>query len=348
MRVSIPVVAAVACLAWGGHAAAQTSAKDEAKRHFANGVELAGNENFAAAAAEFEVSVELYSTKMGLFNLANAYKALYRYGDALEMVDRLEREFGKKIDTELRKEIEALKESVQLIIGWLDVRVDKEGAAVRVDDLAVGASPLADKLTVGPGDHVVEAALDGFETSRRTVKVASGDTVVAEMALVPVREEPPAPAVGEGEAGAATTDGVTAKAPAAETGAEKEKGVGPLFWVALGGTVVAGALSGVFYGLAAGASKDFDAAKRDYADLAEALAADPDDPALPARDERLWSEMEDASSEMSRFGDLGLGFGIAAGALAVATVVVGIVQTRGDESAAVEVAAAPGGVSLAF
>jgi hypothetical protein len=348
MRVSIPVVAAVICLAWGGRAAAQASAKDEAKRHFDNGVELAGDENFAAAAAEFEVSVELFSTKMGLFNLANAYKALYRYGDALATVDRLEREFGKKIDADLRKEIKALKESVQVIIGWLDVRVDKEGAAIRVDDREVGVSPLADKLIVGPGDHVIEATLDGFESSHRTVKVASGNTAVAEMVLAPVKEEPPAPAVVEEEAGAAAAGDATSKAPATEPGAEKEKGVGALFWVGLGGTVVTGVLSGVFYGLAAGASKDFDEAKRDYGDLADDLAADPADPALPARDERLWSQMEDTSSEVARFGKLGLGFGVVAGALAVTTVVVGIVQTRGDESAAVEVAAAPGGVSLAF
>ena len=340
-------IAVSSLLAFTGVAAAQTP-KDEAKRHFDAGVALAKSEDFPAAAAEFESSVAAFATKMGLFNLANAYKALHRYGDALAAIERLEREFGKTLGADLEREVTAFKSTVQAIVGRLDVRVDREGASIRIDGADAGTSPLPNPLIVAPGDRVIEVSLDGFETAQRTVKISSGDTVVTEIVLVPVREAPPVPAVVEADNGAPSADDGASKAPGEGSGDVKRKGVGALFWVSLGGTIVTGALSGVFYGLAAGASKDFDGYKSDYGTVLDDYAANPNDPALASREAKLWGRMDDAATDMEKFGKLGLGFGIAAGALAVTTVIVGVVQTRAGGNPDVEVAATPGGVSLSF
>ena len=172
-----------------GAAVSAASSKDEAKQHFDAGNALVENEDYSAAAAEFEVSVGLYATKMGLFNLANCYKALNRYGDALEALARLEREFAGKLG-DLADDVASLKSTIEGMVGRLAVKVDKDGAAIRVDGAEIGVSPLGKPLVLAPGDHVIEARLSGYVNASQTVRIMSRET--REMSIV-LAEEPVAP-----------------------------------------------------------------------------------------------------------------------------------------------------------
>ena len=71
--------------------------KKEAQQHFKTATRLYKVEDYDGAVSEFEASVRLYPTKNGYFNLANCYKALHRYHEALAAVDKLER-FLKKLN----------------------------------------------------------------------------------------------------------------------------------------------------------------------------------------------------------------------------------------------------------
>jgi hypothetical protein len=204
-EVSIPLAIAVSLF---GAAALAASAKDEAKQHFDAGNALVENEDYAAAAAEFELSVGLYPTKMGLFNLANSYKALNRYGDALDALSRLQREFAGKLG-ELAAEVASLKNTIEGMVGRVSVRVDRDGATVSVDDLEVGTSPLAKPLVLAPGEHVIGARLSGYEEATQHLRVVARARSEVAFALVPAA----APAPQPGAYAPAPTSALAAGAP---------------------------------------------------------------------------------------------------------------------------------------
>lgn len=188
------IALAMAAALWGA-AAAAGSAKEQARQHFDAGNALVENEDYAAAAAEFELSVGLYPTKMGLFNLANAYKALNRYGDALDALARLQREFAGKLE-DLAPEVAALQSTIEGMVGRVAVRVDREGAAITVDGAEVGTSPLAKPLVLAPGEHAIGARLSGYLEAVQIVRVAARSKSEASLALVVAPAVAPAPAGG--------------------------------------------------------------------------------------------------------------------------------------------------------
>ncbi|HUT79178.1 MAG TPA: PEGA domain-containing protein [Polyangia bacterium] len=182
MRRSLVFVAVVALvLAVGSRA--QADDKVEAKRHFEAGVTLIKVEDFTGAAAAFETAVRLFPTKTGLFNLANCYKALQRYDEALKTVHRLEAEFRGKLGDEMEAEVREFRAAIENLVGNLAVDARPVGAAISVDGRSVGKSPLGEDLLLGPGEHEVEVALEGFGTERRTVRVESGGKIAISVAL---------------------------------------------------------------------------------------------------------------------------------------------------------------------
>ena len=178
-----------------GAAVQAASAKEEAKQHFDAGNALIENEDYAAATAEFELSVRLFPTKMGLFNLANCYKALTRYGDALDALARLQREFSGKLG-ELATEVAALQSTIEGMVGGVTVRIDRDGATVFLDNVVVGTSPLAKPLVVAPGDHAIGVRLAGYQDAVQIVRVVARTQSEVSLALAVALAAPAAPALG--------------------------------------------------------------------------------------------------------------------------------------------------------
>jgi hypothetical protein len=209
--------------------------KQEAKRHLEAGLTLAEAEDFAAAAVEFESSVTLFPTKMGLFNLANCYKALHRYSEALDVIVRLRNAFAGKLEEAMVREVAEFERSVSALVGRLEVKVEPAGAAVLVDGKKAGVSPLSEPLLLGPGDHEIGVELKGYRPETRKVRVTSRGRETVMIELTAVAAEPgagPGPPEAGGEAGAVET-------PADEGGGK----LGP------GALITAGALT-VGFGVA--------------------------------------------------------------------------------------------------
>ncbi|MCK9463084.1 MAG: PEGA domain-containing protein [Proteobacteria bacterium] len=341
------------------------SAKAEAEQHFKAGNALVENEDYAAAIAEFELSVRLYPTKMGLFNLANAYKAQNRYGDALEALSRLERDFAGKLGG-LAVEVQTLKSTIEGMVGRLDVKVDRDGATIVVDGAQVGTSPLAGPLVVAPGDRAVEARLAGFVTASQTVRIAARGRTEVAFALEEEAAPPPAiaPVPAEGPPAAAET------APAAPASAEAAPAPQPAppeppalpkrsprqrafrggAWASFIVGVASGLASGAIYGVAATMKDDFKDARDDYNAAVEDLESDGPSVAIAADGQRAWSDMEDAREAGMKCQKAGLGFAIGAGVLVAAATALFLADHYKEESAEETIAltAAPGGVALEF
>ena len=157
--------------------------KEEAKQLFDAGLKLMRLDDFAGASANFERSVALYPTQNSLFNLANCYKALQRYGDAIATVERLKRDFADKLKPEIKEAVERQRQEIESLVARLTLQTVPADATIRIDGKDVGAGPTLGPLLLGPGDHEIEAARPGHRSQRRTVKLVSGAGRIEKFAL---------------------------------------------------------------------------------------------------------------------------------------------------------------------
>lgn len=73
---------------------------------------------------------------------------------------------------------------LKLRSGELVVRTDELGAAVKVDDVLVGVTPLG-SVTVAGGPHLLTLEKDGFVTWRKEIRIGAGQTLEETARLVP-------------------------------------------------------------------------------------------------------------------------------------------------------------------
>ncbi len=163
--------------------------KAEAKKHFQAGVALQKTDDFAGAAAEFELSLKLYATKGGLFNLAYCYKALHRYSDALDSFRRLLVEHAGKLAPEMKAAAEQQIEEINALVARVKIDVNMDDAEIRIDDQPAGRSPLSEPLLLGPGEHEITVELDGYEAIKQTVNTTAGKELNEKFHLVEVKVE---------------------------------------------------------------------------------------------------------------------------------------------------------------
>jgi hypothetical protein len=160
----------VTCTSWSAIA----GDKEEAKRLFDAGLRLMRLDDFAGATANFERSVSLYPTQNSLFNLANCYKAMQRYGDALVALERLKRDFADKLKAEIKEAVERQQQEIQSLVARLTIQTVPADTTIRIDGKEIGKGPMLGPLLLGPGEHEIEAARPGQRSQRRSVKLVSG------------------------------------------------------------------------------------------------------------------------------------------------------------------------------
>jgi hypothetical protein len=171
---------------------AHADEKEEAQRHFQAGVSLQKVEDFESAIAAFESSLRLYPTKSALFNLANCLRAVHRYAEALDALERLKRDYSAELEDPMRTAVDRQLEELRNLTASLVVRVDQQGAQVSVDGKIVGSAPLSEPLRLSPGAHDIEVTLKGFAPEKLTVSLVSRQQITKEVKLKKL-SPPPAP-----------------------------------------------------------------------------------------------------------------------------------------------------------
>lgn len=144
---------------------------------------------------EFQVAAQLVPSADLWFNIARAHEELGEWEQAIEHYRRYLRD---RVDPPDREQVEA---HIQLLAeraeaaraarltrattGTLSVRVDVEGATVRVGDRELGTSPIADELTLEPGRHPLLVRRDGYLPFRSEVAIEPGLRTAAYVDLQP-------------------------------------------------------------------------------------------------------------------------------------------------------------------
>jgi hypothetical protein len=331
----IPLMAMITALG----SVARADDKADAQKHFNAGTALMTAEDFTGAVAEFEASVKLFPTMSGIFNLANGYKALHRYSDALATVSRLRNDFGNRLDGDMRAAVNELEEGIWDIVAQLTLDVEEPSATVEVDGVEIDARTRAAPMIVGPGDHAIRVTAEGFEPIERKVSLVSGDKRVERFVLERTHGKPVEPPLLQTAAPSpppAPTEPLSRQPSEPAASSEEDRGLPSLFWVGLGGTIVLSGLTGYFAYEDVASVDSFEKYDQDYVEAASMTEA-----------ARYDDKRREAAKDVELYDGLSIGFGVASGVFLAGTVVV-LATGMGDDSSKATVSAAPGGVMVRF
>ncbi len=165
-------------------AQAEQLAKEEARKHFDQGLALFDRGSLDAAYPEFEKSISIYPTRAAIKNAALCLRKLNRFAEAVDMNERL---LAMPNVSEEEKGI-ANAELTQLrpVVGNIVIDGVQSGATVTIDGKPEGTTPLKGPLHVAVGTRVVRILKAGFETFEQRVEAPGGKEVTVRAVLAPL------------------------------------------------------------------------------------------------------------------------------------------------------------------
>ncbi|UJR80344.1 PEGA domain-containing protein [Sandaracinus amylolyticus] len=166
-----------------------------ARAAFEAGVAHFEARRYRDAIHEFQVAAQLVPSADLWFNVARAHEELGEWEQAIEhyrryLRDRVDPPDRAQVEGHIR-ELEERAEAARAArltrptTGTLTVRVDVEGATVRVGDREVGQSPIGDELSLDPGRHPLLVTREGYLPFRSEVAVEAGLRTAAYVDLQP-------------------------------------------------------------------------------------------------------------------------------------------------------------------
>ena len=176
-------------------AAQDADAAQRARLEFEAGMAHFQARRFRDAIHSFQVVAELVPSADLWFNIARAHEELGEWDLAIEHYRRYLRDRVDPPDrAQIEQHITLLTERAEAArtarataptSGSLSVRVDVEGATVRLDERDVGTSPLADELTLDAGSHELLVTREGYLPFRSQIGVEAGLRTAAYIDLQP-------------------------------------------------------------------------------------------------------------------------------------------------------------------
>ncbi len=159
---------------------------NEAVEHFQNGVKLYQDKNYKGALAEFEAAYQLKPGASSLQNIALCLKALFRYAEAADTLEKLLAKHGSEIDEQERAQVESAIHELSSLVGSINVKVSPPNARVTIDGRTIDAKALEKGVRLDVGEHTVAASAPGYATVSHVVRVAGGQThIPVGIALTP-------------------------------------------------------------------------------------------------------------------------------------------------------------------
>jgi hypothetical protein len=164
------------------------SKQAEARLHFQQGVALYQERNYDAALAEFQGAYAASGEPIVLYNLGLTFKALFRYGDAVEALERYLSESqarGQALPAERRAEVAKNVAEMKSLLADVTIVVKPAEAVVRVDGRPVTMG-IEGIVKLGAGTHSVEASATDFTSDRRDITVVAGTPQTVSLMLVAI------------------------------------------------------------------------------------------------------------------------------------------------------------------
>ncbi|MDF2696700.1 MAG: TonB-dependent receptor [Labilithrix sp.] len=192
-RTRTTVAAALALSFLGSAARAEAPsahAVEEARQHFARGVELYKEGDYRATLLELRRAYSLAPNPRILFNIGQTLMMLQQYAAARDAFRTYLEQSGSSLPAARRTQVEEELKKLEARVGKLDLHVNVAGAEVTIDDEVVGTTPLPAPLDVSAGRRkVVVTSARGSVTRYIDVtgtEVVSVDLTIVEPSSAPV------------------------------------------------------------------------------------------------------------------------------------------------------------------
>ncbi len=224
----------------------------QAGQHFARGVELYKEDDYAGALVEFQRAYDVDPKYQVLYNIAESHYQLQDYASALSTFQRYLEEGGNRIAPRRRKDVETSLETLTRRVATLTITSSEPGATVTIDDVGVGKTPV-EGLMVSAGRRRVTATLPDRPPATKIVDLVGGDRQALNLDIPRV----PGP--------------IVIREPA-QTPAQQPPSIVPpvVMWSVTGALVVGAVITGI---VALGASSDLEAELARFPGDADALAS---------------------------------------------------------------------------
>lgn len=160
---------------------------EEARRHFEQGVALFEEGNFTAALAEFQAAHSTAPASTILFNIGLTYKALYRYPEAVETLERylVEGSADGQMKPDRRAQVIQLVAEMKSLLAPVTFALSPTNAKVSVDGRNTPL-PANHTVALAAGSHQVEVSAPGHTPERREFSIAAGTPTTLEFRLVAI------------------------------------------------------------------------------------------------------------------------------------------------------------------
>ncbi len=165
-------------------AAAEATAKEEARKHFDQGLALFDRGSLETAFPEFERSIAIYPTRAAIKNAALCLRRLNRFAEAVEMNERLLA--TPNVSAEEKAIAEGELTQLRPVVGNIIIDGIQSGATITIDGKPVGTTPLKGPLHVSVGTRTVRILKAGFETFEKRIEAPGGKEVTVRAVLAPL------------------------------------------------------------------------------------------------------------------------------------------------------------------
>lgn len=182
-------------------AAAQSDTSGEAGASLADSLEgsarsdydagkiLYADGDYAGALIKFQNAFRQKADARLLWNMAACEKNLRRYGSALELIERYERDGNERWTVAHRAEVKGVADMLRTLVSTVHLVVSEPGAAVFIDDRRAGTTPLSRPLYVDLGSRRIRVSKDGFQDQVITQDFAGGSDLTLLLTMAPVQSE---------------------------------------------------------------------------------------------------------------------------------------------------------------
>ena len=145
---------------------------------------LLNNRDWPGAFNKFQEAYEVSKDPRLLFNMAVCARDMKAYARTQQLLLRYEHEAGSSLSAEEISTVDAALATIRTLVGSVKVEVNEDGAALALDGVPAGITPLSAPLVVDMGKHALTVTKPGFDTVNRSIDVAGGGQMVLALTLV--------------------------------------------------------------------------------------------------------------------------------------------------------------------
>jgi hypothetical protein len=148
---------------------------------------LLNNDDFAGALKKYGQAYDLSRDPRLLFNMAVCARSLRAYAQMQSLLTRYVREAGAAMTAQDKADVDSALGAIRNLVGTVRLAVTEADAAVAVDGVVVGTTPLANPLIVDLGAHKLSVTKAGFQSADQAMDIQGGTEVAVAITLIAQR-----------------------------------------------------------------------------------------------------------------------------------------------------------------